>query len=378
MNYYNLYIFLSLKLTLNMSESRERLIRDLSSSIFSPNTSGKEQTFRPKKRLSRDSSSEGFVHGMQRYNTPTRSTLRPLDHSPIEIFGDSPSEFYRKNEQGFYSSFFKTTPTNIVEMERKIIVKPPSNHSGRLIRKVNSQSSERSSVVKEDINGKIQEKAQNENSQGYILPKTEDVRVETLQIKGLRHNDDAVSIKQLCQGMHVIEINPNIDNVTGNCLGTAQIKLRYVQNSPSLQKLKKTLVDKGLEISSVSNLNGKKNNYHTAGRGFLDSQLQQEEKRLVGNNLSSFERKRMILGTSDDLFGNSPGCGKWDIGNTPRNDTKELLDTRENIRIWNSMRSSNSKSPMISRKQTSSGYLRPILSSKKKEISYKDSFYSNK
>ena len=358
-----------------MSESRERLIKDLSSSIFSPNVSGKELEFRPTKRLSRDSSQEGFVHGMQRYSTPTRSSLRPLDHSPIEIFGDSPSDFYRKNQQGFHSSFFKTSSKNCLEKEEKIVVKPPSNRSVRLIRKDNRGSSEiskKSSVVKADISEKAQEKVQNEVMQGYIIPKTEDVRVETLQIKGLRSSDDEVSIKQFCQGMHVIEITPDIDNVTGNCMGTAQIKIRYVQNSPSMQRLKQNLADKGLEISSVSAANGKKNNYHTAGRGFLDSQLQQEEKRLVGNNLSSFERKRAVLGTSDDLFGNSPGCGKWDIGNKPGDDTKELLETRENIRIWSSMRSSNSKSPLVSRKQTSSGYLKPTLSSRKKEVSYQE------
>jgi hypothetical protein len=88
-----------------MSQSRERLIKQLSSSIFS--TLSEEIKFRPKKRLARDSSLEGFSHGSRRCDTPTSVMLKPLDHTANDFFGNAPQDFYKKNLQGFYSSFCK-------------------------------------------------------------------------------------------------------------------------------------------------------------------------------------------------------------------------------------------------------------------------------
>lgn len=356
-----------------MSVSRERLIKQLSSSIFSPNMPSEDVTFKPKKRFSRDNSSENLAHGILRYSTPTRNSLRPLDHSPIDMFGDSPTGFYKKNDQGFYKSFFQPTKPQV---EKRIKKMPPSANSAKILKKPEPENllkkvEPEKAFFKPEPRKIISEKPRPSKSP-LVLPRPEEARVELLQIRGLRSNDDEMSIKSMCQGTHVIEIVPDINNVTGNCLGTAQIKVRNYLNSPSFEKLKLNLMQKGLDVEEVNVSTGKKNNYLSAGKGFLDSQLQQEEKRCAGNNLSSMERKRAILATSDDLFGSAPGCGKVDSFLQSRNDCKQLQETRENLRKWENTRNANSKSPISIKRVSTSGYLKPTLSSIKKNSSYRE------
>ena len=68
-----------------MSKSKERLFQELSSSIFSQEN--EEIVFRPKKKLFRDNSASSFSHGIKRVDTPTGTSLRPLDHSSEDLFG---------------------------------------------------------------------------------------------------------------------------------------------------------------------------------------------------------------------------------------------------------------------------------------------------
>ena len=363
-----------MNITLNMSESRERLIKQLSSSIFSPDLPSKEIVFKPAKRLIRDHSAESFSHGMKLYNTPKNTMLKPLDHSTNDFFGDSKREFYKRNLQNFSLSAFKENKKQEegYEKNKKITVKPLKENLQVISQKENINISyNRISASKSNFQLKTEEKLQ-ESSQNYILPKPEEARIENLMIKGLRSIDDEISIKELCHGMHIVEIIPEIDNVTGFCLGSAQVKIRSYPNSSSLDKFKTSLLKKGLELSYISLSNGKKNNYHCTGRNFLDCQLQQEEKRLVCNNLTSSERKRVILGTSDDLFGNSPGTGKWESIISNVSELKESRETMENLRKWEKVRGSNSKSPIGSKRISNFGFLKPTMSSMKKDISYKD------
>ena len=288
-----------------MSQSRERLIAQLSSSIFSPDMPSEDISFKPTKRLAKDNSAESFSHGMKRYGTPTSFMLRPLDHSSNDLFGDSPSDFYKKNLESSY-----VTAGRLKKQEKKsakIIGKPPKKEI--IIKEKTEEIPKNMSPQKLNIRASSEVKIR-EKIQPNVIPKSEDVRIENIMIKGLKPNDDEISIKELCKGVHIVEINPSIDNVTGNCSGNAQLKIRSYHNSSNLDKFKEKLIKKGLEVSDINSSIGKKNNYHCAGVDFLDSQLQQEEKRLVCNNLTSSERKRALLGTSDDLFGNSPGTGK--------------------------------------------------------------------
>ena len=262
-------------MTLKMSQSRERLIKQLSSSIFS--TLSEEIKFRPKKRLARDSSLEGFSHGSRRCDTPTSVMLKPLDHTANDFFGNAPQDFYKKNLQGFYSSFCKQRIQKKLKETDFSAAKAESNSIKPAKNENFTQNKEKTFNNEAKLSERLIPKPV---SKIPVLPKPEDARIETLQIKGLKPEDDEMTIKQMCKGIHIIGIHADIDNVTGNCLGTAKLKVRSYPSSSEIEKLKLNFVEKGLEVSYISLSKGKKNNYFPTNMDFLDSQLQQEEKRL--------------------------------------------------------------------------------------------------
>jgi hypothetical protein len=336
-----------------MSQSRERLIHNLSSQIFSPGAS-QDIAFRPKKRLLRDTSEDSFSHGIKRTDTPTGYMLKPVDHSPNDLFGNSAKDINRKSLQSFYSPFYKPRYKNSENTETVKVLSKNSSFTNK---------QETKDIIKtKSITPLISRRTQFENN----IPKPQDAKVDFLQIKGLGVGDNESTIKRLCQGLHVVDINADIDNVTGECSGTARVKIRSYPNTYDIEKLKSNCLDRGLEVSYILTSNGKKNNYNASCRDFLDSQLQQEEKRLSTNNLSSDQRKRAILATSDDLFGNSPGTGKFEEYINETKKLKETHKTWETLKKWETIRKNNSKSPIFSKKTGTYNYSRPTISSTKK------------
>ena len=344
-----------------MSESRLRMIRQQSSSIFSVPSLSQISDLKPRKRITRDFSDKSFTHG-SRKQTPTSPYLRPLDHSVQDIFGNFPSDFYRKDIKGIYNS-------QVIKQK---------NSDKEFVDKIHNRRSCDFSLKNSDFgiekeNYKEQKEYSSETIRSTILKtsrftKPKEAKIESIAITGLSQNDDESTIKSLCHGLHIIQIKAETDNFTGKCLGKASIQLRSSENSLDVDKLKTRLIEKGLAISSITSSKGKRNNYHVSGTNFLDSQLQQAEKRLSSNELSSKERKRIILGTSDDLFGNSPGTGKWEKFSENSLNFKENQENIENLRRWEITKNPTTQSPPRM-KSISNGYSRPTISSRNKNYS---------
>jgi hypothetical protein len=339
-----------------MSESRIRLIKQLSSSIFSFSGSDPDNKFRSTKKISRDFSDTAFTHGGSRNQTPTSPYLRPVDHSINDLFGNFPTQFYRKDIKGIY-----TSPA-IKPRSKDQVFEKISNR-----RSLDISSGLRNHVeLKKDLNKKDLARSSSPNSD-ILIPKPQEARIECISISGLKPFDDEISIKDMCRGLHLVQVNADLDNITGKCLGKANLQIRTNGKTSEVEMLKMKLIEKGLEVSFIASSRGRKNNYHGLRTNFLDSQLQKEEKRLNSNLLSSRERKRVILGTSDDLFGNSPGTGRWDTVESTQSDFKETKENRENLRKWEITKKLLNTSP--NKSKSSAGYSKPTISSASKYIS---------
>ena len=344
-----------------MSESRQRFIRQLSSSIFSSDFLHQDPIIRPIKKLSRDLSDASPAYGRPRTQTPTSSSLRPLDHPVADLFGNFPTQFYRKDIKGIYTTSVIKPIKRKEANNDKIHNRQSLDFSSGLLQNQCKQKYEVQEVVnipKYNRSGK----------KGTERAESADIKIECIGIAGLNPNDDENTIKNLCKGMHIIQINTETDNLTGKCSGKAMLQVRSRNDSCDFEDLKAKLMRKGFEISSVTSAKGKRNTYQsTAGVNFLDAQLQREEKRLTTNSLSSNERKRAILGTSDDLFGNSPGTGRWNSIQICDLGFKENRQTRENLRQWELVKCTTSRSPLQVTNQSYS-YSRPTISSSNKNL----------
>lgn len=351
-----------------IGKPKERLVQQLSSTIFSPQTEGCEFIFRPRKRLVRDNSEESVSHGIKRVDTPTSIMLRPMDHSPEDFFGPLNHDKKPKTTKNLNLSNSKENLKNNEKSYKKLTNYTP-------VLQLKNDSCSKYSQIPMNINKTphlLQTDSILRTATPNFYPKPQETCVQEIEIRGLKPNDDELSIKQMCQGLHIIKISPNFDNMTGNCSGTASLKLRTHAKTPDIEKVKANFIEKGLEATSITPLRGKKNNYLLTQVDFLNSSLQKEEKRLTGNNLTSTERKRLFLGTSDDLFGNSQGTGKWDGLTNECSAIKEVRKVTENLRKWDSFRTLHTKSPINLTKKSIGGYSRPTISSRKKDISYRD------
>lgn len=158
------------------------------------------------------------------------------------------------------------------------------------------------------------------------LPKPCDEKVVTIEVKGLRPSDDEFTIKNMCTGYHILSVETDFDNLKGTCKGTAKIKVREMPHDKSVDDLKLNFMQKGIDVSLAKNIHGKKNHYSdTPNRDFLDKGLQIEEHRL-GISFTTPKVSRMKnLESSDDLYGNSPGVGRWSNAWKLRPKTKDTI-----------------------------------------------------
>ena len=141
----------------------------------------------------------------------------------------------------------------------------------------------------------------------FNVPKTitNTPAVENFEITGLKPQEDDYSIKSMCKGIHIINVNTDIDNITGKCTGKALLTVRGQQQHRSLEKLKLQLAQKGLVVKPSCTSLGKKNNYLLLShKDFLDNQIERETKR------PSSMVSKPHLQSSADVYGSSPGVGR--------------------------------------------------------------------
>lgn len=340
-----------------MSESRLRLISQLSSSIFSPTPETHSIPYRPSKKMTRDSNDINFSNGCQRSQTPTISYLKPLDHSSVDFFGQLYSNYSHKTPSTPTDSFIKSKRLFALDkISNRYSISSPHSSSTTKLQTLKNPITLSTNPITPSKNSFIKPKQ----------PKPQDPTVESISISGLKTSDNDSTLKQLCKGLHIIQINTSIDNLTGSCLGKATLQIRAGGDKKDLERLKSKILNNGYQISAVASARGKKNQVCNLGTDFLDPRLQDKEKVFPSVRLSSRERKIAILSTSDDLFGNTPGTGKWCSGQDSGINLKEARANRENLRMWDFTRQAGDRSPRRCA-TNQSNYSRATLSSRNKE-----------
>ena len=80
------------------------------------------------------------------------------------------------------------------------------------------------------------------------FPKPEEAKVETIQISGLRPYDNESVLKGLAQKYHVIQVNTEFDNVKGICTGQGKIVIRSFQSQRDKEELVLKLRNNGFDV----------------------------------------------------------------------------------------------------------------------------------
>lgn len=179
----------------------------------------------------------------------------------------------------------------------------------KLIPRSRSQTPNKNNFPILNINPKVlKQRELNLTSIEYIRDES---RTEDFELIGLRTQDNESSIKDLLKGVHVVNITPRINNITGECMGSATLSLRYQPQYKSIEKLKSNCSEKGLTLSASIKDLGKKNNYaELSNRKFLDTFLKADEKKIVDKYATPRTMRPDLVSSDDVMFGSSPGVGR--------------------------------------------------------------------
>lgn len=126
----------------------------------------------------------------------------------------------------------------------------------------------------------------------------------SLNLSNLSAQDSEFTLRELCKNYQIISISAPRNNITGVNTGKASITLKA--SGDNLKSLKSTLMEKGFIVnSSLVNI-GKTNNYKDLAHvDFLNQHVcRDNEKTPIKHHLES----------SQDIFGSSPGVGRFHSG----------------------------------------------------------------
>lgn len=84
------------------------------------------------------------------------------------------------------------------------------------------------------------------------FPKPEEAKVETIQITGLKPHDNENVLKSIAQKYHVVEVNTEFDNVKGICTGNGKIVIRSFPSKNDKNELVFKLKNKGFDVKEAS------------------------------------------------------------------------------------------------------------------------------
>lgn len=145
-----------------------------------------------------------------------------------------------------------------------------------------------------------------------VLPRPEEAQLDTFLIKGLGPRDDVQTVRQLCQGLHVVSIETENNDIKGTCEGQAKVVLRHFPGSEATERLRRSVAANGLALSPFAPDIKRKSNYtELANRSFLDHQVELEARKPDSESLTPHMSKMRLLESSADVYGSSPGVGRW-------------------------------------------------------------------
>ena len=119
----------------------------------------------------------------------------------------------------------------------------------------------------------------------------------------------------MCKGYQIISFSPQQDNITRKNKVSAELVIKA--SASSINNLKATLISKGYNITEKFKSNGKKNNYvDLANHSFLNSFI---------SNITPLRKHHME--SSENLFGSSPGVGRYVCGKKVADKQSLVLQT---------------------------------------------------
>ena len=179
------------------------------------------------------------------------------------------------------------------------------------------------------------------------LPHPGAAQLDTFVINGLGPRDDVQTVRQLCQGLHVVSIETTNDDIKGTCEGQAKVVLRQFPGSDATERLRRNVAAVGLTLNSYTPDVKRKSHYtDLANRSFLDHQVELEARKPVGEAVAPHISKMKLLESSADVYGSSPGVGRWpaawkDKPNTASQDRAAFSQAQQ----WEEVRKQRSPTP---------------------------------
>lgn len=83
------------------------------------------------------------------------------------------------------------------------------------------------------------------------FPKPDEAKVETIEVTGLRPYDNEKVLKSIAQKYHVVEVNTEFDNLKGVCTGNGKIVIRSFQSNRDRNELVCKLKNKGFDVKEA-------------------------------------------------------------------------------------------------------------------------------
>lgn len=269
------------------------------------------------------------------FSIPRSSLIRPRDKSSAELFGGSTASFSNlprrqlkpksisneqttpmvesfirpkssmKTKQRSYENILQITPrqTKLTQLQSAIFFEPEVEN--RLVSKKHTLTQEQikpgSKVFVSSHRQNISTIDAKEMKRRTFNVPTDvvnhnQVGIENIEIVGLNPKEDDFSVKALCKGVHVIAVNTDINNITGQCTGKAFLSIREHSQYGHLDKLKLNLAQKGLTVKYPSSVRGRKNSYSST-RELLDREIKQPTDEEAFGSLKSQKSKRYMQST---------------------------------------------------------------------------------
>jgi hypothetical protein len=130
--------------------------------------------------------------------------------------------------------------------------------------------------------------------------------VVTLALEGLGEATTEESIKKSCQGLHIVSISTEFDNLNGTCKGKSTISIRSKgPDDEKIQSLKAKLSKKGIKVTNHTQNNGLTSKYENiSGVKWTDVKVKNRKP-----YSSARDMKLHNLESSPDISGHK---SKWD------------------------------------------------------------------
>lgn len=143
--------------------------------------------------------------------------------------------------------------------------------------------------------------------------------VITFSVSGLSPYDFEKQIRAAAKGVHIVAINPNVNNISGACNGTAQVAIRNGH-----ERFRLNVAYAGYGIQEVEPEMRSRTSTTSKDNWMSTNQVP------VNGDIDAESIRKRNESTTDNVFGGNKGCGKWH-GEIQRN---EDWKDRETFFSW--------------------------------------------